>query len=1236
MSSVEVLAPVRLETRFVSPALRNDGVNEWMLRLRIYPDEFSIRRSLAPPTPDELDRLTEAVNRMSAVPALSEGDAFASFASVVGAGRAHGLWRLHVVADGAGGLTVERTDEADHVPFSVHGPAGLPDQLQVWFILADGTRQLATTLTLDLAAIGNDLDLAKFDDQPTLAAGQLPEVWWLSYRRAVEVGLGVDLDIGLVPPALDALIVLGIGDMDAAELVDLHNTTGRMAVLAPGTPTNTVAGEPTTDFGDHAETIFPLLHVDPTTQQSTSIVLTGMTGRVAPDALPMLGGDLDYFGPGSLAVQGLWPVLWGRSLRDVTGAGETEIPLARWAIRNLAVEGPRPAFRVGEQPYGLLPTSAFNAWVDVPADPLAGIETKIREWALPWRAGAATAARAARGQTAGVNIPGFLDVLGLHAPSRYWEVRAIADRYDLQALRVLFGMPALDTRWDNDIARALRGIPSPLAPIGPAPGEGPIPGPPLDEIDDAAMLSSLCTMEPEQLFSQERRKLGLVGHLFREALIDERAIIGDAINRLQAGTPISLGQSLPWADEAAYRSVFFQGTNKAVTELRAGADPNGRVVAERFKEIQEALEVFADLWKSMSKALFRAVLAALDTAAFRVDPWLTGIAERRLQGMIADGSRFRLGAYGWVDAPAPFAGVPGGPLAPGPTNAGLLHAPSPAQALTAALLRDAAVRYPGSDRWNLTIDSAKIRASAALAERVRLGLHPYEALGLEVEKVAGDWDTVRILRKTYPLAADQQERRVCDGQKVLRAAREGTLVAGLPVDLADRLAPLDEVLDTYSDLLVADGVYALVTGHADLANAAMEAAAGLGAPPDLRAIRTPRQATTVRVSAWALLPAAAVAADADADPARVADPAYAAALDAELGAGALDATDDAGRAKRDRFAAVLGGAENEPLTPTLTGGDYEGLPASADTDLRTAIATDLKARLVQMVALIQAAHGVLAALDPGDAGADVAIDEAATRWTVDLSGLAPADPALAAPTTEERLTAIVAALADRLSAAASIVPAGAGGSPPPDAFIGALKRAIRTLAGRLDLPVLPIVARSLLPAFRFNDDLDAIWLEIVAAVRPRLAALEASQLDPTRPDWMAAVAVSDGSADPWHPSGPVVVAYGPGVDDGGGSVAIAALDGWTDSVPSRRHATVAAFGFNAPKSRAPQAVLVVVPPDVSQRLDNAGLLEVVLETRELAQARAPRQIVEPTLPYPTSTAFVSAMAPRNFLDGWPE
>ena len=277
----------------------------------------------------------------------------------------------------------------------------------------------------------------------------------------------------------------------------------------------------------------------------------------------------------------------------------------------------------------------------------------------------------------------------------------------------------------------------------------------------------------------------------------------------------------------------------------------------------------------------------------------------------------------------------------------------------------------------------------ALAEHVRLGLHPYEALGLEVEKAAGDWDTVRLLRQNYPLAADQQERRVCDGQQVLQAAREGTLVAGLPADLAQRLAPLDDVLDTYGDLLVADGVFALATGRADLANAAMEAAAGLGAPPGLRAIRTPRQATTVSVSAWALLAAGNVEDGPAADPARAADPAYAAALDAELGAGAINATDALTRERRDRFGAIFGGGENEPLVPSLTGGAYEGLGDSADADLRRAVAQDLGDRLGRLIALAQAARDDLMLLDPDAGGLEVTIKEVADRWTIDLTAVAP-------------------------------------------------------------------------------------------------------------------------------------------------------------------------------------------------------------------------------------------------------
>lgn len=612
-------------------------------------------------------------------------------------------------------------------------------------------------------------------------------------------------------------------------------------------------------------------------------------------------------------------------------------------------------------------------------------------------------------------------------------------------------------------------------------------------------------------------------------------------------------------------------------------------------------------------------MAALDTASFRVDPWLTGMAERRLQTMISHAAPFRLGAYGWTDHPSPAAAT--GALAPGPTAAGLLHAPSRDQALTAALLRDAAVRHPEDGRWDLQIDSGKVRSSIALAERVRLGVHPYEALGLEVEAVVGDWDDVGTLRDSYPLADGQDGRRVCDGAAVLAAARAGNLVAGLPGDLASRLAPLDDVLDTYADLLIADGVHALVTGRADLANAAMEAAAGLGAPPDLREIRTARSAHTVRVAAWALLPEGDLAPlVVDTDPAAVADPALVALITAELG---LDPTS----ADRQRLADLLGGGERDAPVPSLVGGAYEGLSSSADDDLRTAIIADLDDRLTRLRQLAVIANDAVVGLDPVGPDTAATVSAIASRWGVDLTAVAATDRTDLDPSTADLQDALAAALSGRLGSTA------AGGPPPQGETAVNLRRAaLRAMAGDEALPILPVVPSTLLPTFRPVSGLDQNWLEIAAAARPRLAALEAHQL---LTPWPAAIAAPDGSVDPWHAAGPVLIGYGPAATGSSAPVALAAIDGWTDSVPSRRHATAATFGFNAPKSRAPQAVLLAVPPDPAVRLDNAGLLDVVLQTRELAHARAARPSDRGGLPYATPAALVHASVPLSFFSGWP-
>lgn len=48
----------------------------------------------------------------------------------------------------------------------------------------------------------------------------------------------------------------------------------------------------------------------------------------------------------------------------------------------------------------------------------------------------------------------------------------------------------------------------------------------------------------------------------------------------------------------------------------------------------------------------RALRATLDTAAHRIDPWITGLAWRRLQATVnGPAANVRLGVYGWLDGP---------------------------------------------------------------------------------------------------------------------------------------------------------------------------------------------------------------------------------------------------------------------------------------------------------------------------------------------------------------------------------------------------------------------------------------------------------------------------------------------------------------------------------------------------------------------------------------------------------
>lgn len=1247
MAGIELLTPLRIETRFYPP---DESRAEWLLRLRVYPDEFSMQRLPPPPNAAELDLLDDTLQAPFRDPPVTGDAPFLTLAGHVGPARA--VWLLRNVpriefdgipqADRTG--LVERDENALPV---THKPAGLPPRIDVWLLPSGGDRFLAGSMTLDRDRIAADLDLSAFTDETLIRDGKMAETWWTSYARALELGLAIDIPLGPEPPEFEAIVVCGLGDQSPEQLIGAHAETGRLSVLAPGTATNTVEGQPTVEMGGDPSAWLPLLTGDPAGSAASATVIGVLSGWTTKP-LPLPGGDTDPDGHGPAVVRALWPVLWGRSLRDMTGAAKHEREIAEWAFRHLRPEGPYPAIRVGEQPYGILPATTLGGWQSE-----SEVEDKIRRWATEWRAQAAAAATTA-GNVVDASTERLVELLGENTPSKKWGARPVAPLAIVNALRTAAGLDTIETTgWERASADALAKLPEPTSPVAPFGALRPLPRAPGGLEDKADVLRQLITMAsgfPEKW----REKLGLLGHLILESMLLLRARAGQAWEYLDLGLTVDPDQPLPlYASPNVIQNLIQKGGDGNVDDLRNSGEPGAVEVAKRFDADVKAIEELIERWEKDRERVLPALFATLDTASHRVDPWITGIADSRLRRMTDNSAPLSVGAYGWVDRPRPFTGQAGSPPPPGPTPAGLLHAPSHAQALTAALLRDRAVRYPADETWRINIDSRKTRAARRLAERVRLGVHPYEALGLEVERLVGDWNHVRLLRQAFPLRTTHQGQRCCDGARVLGAVLRAAepLPAGLPADIAQKIEPLDHVLDTYADLLVADGVHALVSGEGETANAAMEAAAGLGAPPELRAIRTPRAAKTVRVSAWALVPPG----NPGKTPAGIADPSFVALLDAELGGPAdwnwtvggepvtlgdfgLHGSDILGLGEADltslfggeagaavvstggakklaaagRLAELLGGGDANPLVPDpLDGRDDEDAP---DSSLRAAMLDHLTQRFQTLL------DAALALRDQYDA-ADFS-DPSTTGWILAKFRLWR----LTGPDESQPMASGRASLAARLVAADSV-----------PTTINALRLGIRALAGNSRLPVLPVVedeAISRLAMVEPGSDgrpvTDTAWLETVAAVRPRLALLEARQLDASHSPWHAAIDTPDGSGDPWSAEGPVVVAYGPGVGDDG-PVAIAALDAWVDSIPSPDHVTSAAFGFNGPKSRPPQAVLLAVPPDPGRRLSDEELADVVLETRLSARARAVRPDFSKGTRVSTPSALASAY---TFLASW--
>ena len=873
--------------------------------------------------------------------------AFARLALAVGPARAAWLVGTTSPRQDAGavGTSVPQDLPPENEPNRIGGmPPRL--SVAIWTFDADLRAQLVPLGTLpldpDSTIDPQNLELPLFTDAASAGQG-----WLVSWEAAVKAGVAGSwlLPPGLGPEQLGGIAVTGVGDDPAEEHFSSHADFGTLRNVALGTSTNSVNGSPTalnaspqnaSELEQWRVSAAARLEARASGAQEPSNDAGGRLARYlagSEQALPDFPGTHDdpQVEVSRLMVRALWPALWGQWLLEfwnTAGYGEA---LTDWALHTLYPEGPLPPIRFGTEPYGVLPVTLLDSWQPDDRGP-GGPAQDERNTALAHLATALGSIRrtlhrqlAPNGTLRGRDARGFAELLGQGGISAARQMRLFADGN--LPLAALGKSPAERADALRTMAEHFqRGFERlKLPPVTPSTIPLPVS---LSLKGTLPTRSRLPLVQPTRMLYLEGHGdpaalvyplPDLVQHLlepgrFAPDLSDydlERVFSGyivteDAEYRLRVLPDSLLIRLLLHATQTAYRwSVEQPGSLEGVLKAQQGAalDLAARVDPSSFgpwegRDLDPATgrpRVTLDMPDGLRSELERALAATLDSASTRIDPWATGFAWERLD-QTTRGARnnHRLGVYGWANGP--FAGTPG------PTASGRLHTPSFDQTLATTVLRDkygeglrtGSLNEAGQNPWAMNLTGSTVRAATDIAEDVRAGMHIFEVVGHRIEHILSvdppaaetrsAYRRLADLRAAYPMYADRiHPRQVCNGQDALAGLLAGNPLFPLSVSQQEAVSALARSLDTYADLLVADGITHSLGRQGARAADAMDAASGLGPPPAFEFSRTrpsgyQLETTVLSVIPWADAPAGAT-------PARLADASVAAFLDGRLGGG---------------------------------------------------------------------------------------------------------------------------------------------------------------------------------------------------------------------------------------------------------------------------------------------------------------------------------------------------------------
>jgi len=682
------------------------------------------------------------------------------------------------------------------------------------------------------------------------------------------------------------------------------------------------------------------------------------------------------------------------------------------------------------------------------------------------------------------------------------------------------------------------------------------------------------------------------------------------------------------------------GDEQLRAEARAGARKNARGA-------RKVIDALAALEATPPEQLLRLAFEVLDVYSHRLDAWITSLASRRLRAMreSKEATATRIGGYSWVEN-----------LHRDPEDVdvdGYVHAPSLHHAATAAVLRSGFRAHRGEETLAVNLTSRRARIARWLLGGVRRGQELGSLLGYRFERALhdnGHDDLIDDFRRRYPapVAAELQDgaeqpdrwkrsteaiaaRNVVDGMTLARDAQNAA--AAFPA-AAPMVADLVDALDAVSDLLLAESVHHLVGGNPMRAGLSADTLGrGEDVPDRFDVLRAPHRGRAITHRVAAVLPAAPVLADG-------------------WSADALSALEPRVEAW---VADALGSASGRRLTGALISPDGGERPFDRGADelgfgaLTTALEVSSadRARLDQRVVELEEELGATVRYE--GAGWQE-LRGVATRVRSLLASAQPLLPAhlAAGPTAAEivpdleelrdRLTAFVATLSGRSDPAA---PAGRLSKltkeTPDPGWLSSVATALAEVLGT-GVPVAPLLGGAKLgpaPVGASGSEL-ADWVRRVGSVRPsartwhellllsgassgRACPLTASQsplvdageawiggMFPATKRPAARQHVACHVPSPLPADGPLAgIVFDEWVEILPGSDALAEtkLEG-EEPLSAESELTGLSFHFDRPDAKAPQAILVAVPPNTERGWTEDGLALVVRDTLDLAKLRA--------------------------------